>query len=187
MFPTTISLTTADLATSTLPFAHGLCSAHTSTRASLTALEDNLNQHPLPPTAPKNPSLPEPTAAEIGQRQPHAQKRFTTIAQCAWWLDGFDQATPAHRAIILPHSHQGAVFAFKFNAVPNERHGAMLPATFVNAVQLRLRLPLSLLAGITACKCGAAMDCYGDHILSCRACMSDRTPWCDPGMTSSSM
>ena len=70
---------------------------------------------------------------------------------------------------------------FAFNAVPNERHGAVLPATFVNAVQLRLRLPLSLLrlAGVTTCKCGAAMDCYGDHILACRACMSDRTPWHD--------
>ena len=52
----------------------------------------------------------------------------------------------------------------------------MLPATFVNAVQLRLRLPLSLLAGVTTSKCGAATGCYGDHTLTCRACMSDRTP-----------
>ena len=46
MFPTctAISLTTAGLATSALPFAHGLRSAHTSTRASLTELEVNLNQ-----------------------------------------------------------------------------------------------------------------------------------------------
>ena len=38
---------------------------------------------------------------------------------------------------------------FAFSAVPTVGHGAMLPASFVNAVQLRLRLPLSLLAGIT--------------------------------------
>ena len=61
-----------------------------------------------------------------------------------------------------------------FNAVPNERHGAMFPATFVDAAQLRLRLPLSPPAGGTTCKCGAAMDCHGDYILACRACMSSR-------------
>ena len=118
-----------------------LRSARTSTRAPPTALEDNLNQHPLPPTAPKNPSLRIPEPTEIGQRQPHAQKRFAAISQRAWWLDGFGPATPTQRAIILSQSHQGAMFAF--NAVPNKRHmhGAVLPATFVNAVQLRLRIP----------------------------------------------
>ena len=111
MLPTAIPLTTAGLATPALPFAHGLRSAHTSTFASLTALdrEDNLglNQHPLPPTAPKDPALPEPT--EIGQRQPHAQNRFAAIPQCARRLDDFDQATPAaaaaHRAIMISSCH----------------------------------------------------------------------------------
>ena len=172
MFPTAVPLSTADLATSALPFAVGLRDAHATTNRALTALEDNLNQHPLPPLAPKSPSLPEPT--EIGQRQPHAQKRFATISQCARWLDGFDAATPAHRAVILSQSQQGAMFAF--NAVPTVGHGAMLPASFVNAVQLRLRLPLSLLAGITTCKCGCAMDPFGDHVLSCPSCLCDRTP-----------
>ena len=64
------------------------------------------------------------------------------------WLDGFDAATPAHCAGIISQSHQGVMFAF--NDVPTIGHGAMLPASFVNAVQLRVRLPLSLLAGITA-------------------------------------
>ena len=83
MFPTAISLTTAGLATFYLPFAHGLRSAHvhTSTRASPTALEGNLHQHPGPlpraPSAPKNPSLSEPT--EVGQCQPDAHTRFATI------------------------------------------------------------------------------------------------------------
>ena len=48
---------------------------------------------------------------------------------------------------------------FAFNAVPTIGHGAMPPASFVAAVQLRLRLPLSLrilaLAGITACSVAA--------------------------------
>ena len=52
----------------------------------------------------------------------------------------------------------------------------MLPASFVNAVQLRLRFPLSLLAGITTCKCGCAMGPFGDHVLSCPSCLCDRTP-----------
>ena len=47
---------------------------------------------------------------------------------------------------------------FAFDAAPTVGHGAMLPASFVDAVQLRLRLPLLLLAGITTCQCGCAMD-----------------------------
>ena len=65
---------------------------------------------------------------------------------------------------------------FAFSDVPTV--GAMLHASFVNAVQLRLRLPLSLLAGITtmACKCGCAMGPFGGHVLSCPSCLCDRTP-----------
>ena len=76
--------------------------------------------------------------------------------------------------VCLSQSQQGAMFAF--NAVPTVGHGAMLPASFVNAVQFRLRLPLSLLAGITTCKCGCAMDPFGGHVLSCPSCLCDRTP-----------
>ena len=166
MFPTAVPLSTADLATSALPFAVGLRDAHATTNRALTALEDNLNQHPLPRPAPKGPPLPEPTG--IGKRQPHAHIRFVAITQCARWLGGFDATTPwpAHRAVILAQSQQGAMFAF--NAVPAVGHGAMLPASFVNAVQLRLRLPLSLLAGITTCKCGCAgLSLYRPAPLAC--------------------
>ena len=55
----------------------------------------------------------------------------------------------------------------------------MLPVSFMTVVQLSLRLPLSLLAGITTCKCGAACDPYGDHVLSCCHFKSIRTPWHD--------
>ena len=65
---------------------------------------------------------------------------------------------------------------FAFNAVPTVGHGAMLPASFVNAVQLRLRLPLSLLAGITTRKCGCAVGPPGDHSMSSPSCLCDRTP-----------
>ena len=67
---------------------------------------------------------------------------------------------------------------FAFNAAPTVGHGAMPPASFVNAVRLRLRLPLSLRAGITTCKlkCGCAMDPFGDHALSCPSCLCDCTP-----------
>ena len=64
--------------------------------------------------------------------------------------------------------------------MPAVGHGAMLPAAFVNAAALRLRLPLSLLAaaGITTFKCGCAMGPFGGHALSCPSCLcaSDRTP-----------
>ena len=39
------------------------------------------------------------------------------------------------------------------DAVPKLTNGRMTPITFVNAIQLRLRLALSLLAGITRCVC----------------------------------
>ena len=47
MFPAAALLSTAELATSTLQFAVGLRDLHASTNRALTALEDNLNQHPL--------------------------------------------------------------------------------------------------------------------------------------------
>ena len=69
---------------------------------------------------------------------------------------------------------------FAFSAVPSlQSQHAMLPASFTNAVQLRLRLPLTLLQGITTCKCGCAVDGYGDHVLSCIHFTSHRTPWHD--------
>ena len=86
---------------------------------------------------------------------------------------------PAHRAVILSKSQQGAMFAF--NAAPTVGHGsgAMPPASgsFVamDAAQLLLRLPLSLLAGMATCECGCAMGPFGDHVLSCPSCLCDRT------------
>ena len=55
----------------------------------------------------------------------------------------------------------------------------MLPMSFITSIQLRLRLPLTLLQGITRCKCGRVVDPYGDHILSCSHFLSHRTPWHD--------
>ena len=173
MFPAAITITHASLDTCALPFARGLRTAHRATEASCTALTDNLHQHPLPPLAPKNASIPAPT--ELSTRFPTAQKRFAAIAQGARWLGAFHRATQPHRACMLSQCQQGANFAF--NAVPSQAHGAMLPMSFVTACQLRLRLPLSLLQGITTCVCGAAVDCYGDHCLSCRHLQTHRTPW----------
>ena len=52
MLPTAVPFPTADLATSALPFAVGLRDAHATTNHALTVLEENLNQHPLPPPRP---------------------------------------------------------------------------------------------------------------------------------------
>ena len=173
MFPQAIPLAAVDLPISTLPFAVALCSAHRSTDSSLTALTDNINQHPLPSCAPSNPSIPSPS--ELSQRFPRAQKCFAAVVHSARWLDVFDQATPAHRALILSHSHQGANFAF--SAVPSSHHGAMLPISYVTAAQRLLRLPLTATAPLhgSTCKCGARIDSYGDHLLSCIHCLHLRT------------
>jgi hypothetical protein len=151
MFPQAIPLAAVDLPISTLPFAVALCSAHRSTDSSLTALTDNINQHPLPSCAPSNPSIPSPS--ELSQRFPRAQRCFAAVVHSARWLDVFDQATPAHRALILSHSHQGANFAF--SDVPSSHHGAMLPISYVTAAQRILRLPLTATAPLhgSTCKC----------------------------------
>ena len=172
MFPQAITLNAAALTASNLPFAVGLCDAHASCLAACTSLTLNPNGHPLPHLAPSNPSIPD--LSELGTRLPKAQKRFAAVTQSARWLEVFDQATVKHRALMLSLCQQGANFAF--NAVPSVHH-AMLPSTFITAQQLRLRLPLSVLAGVTRCVCGAAIDCYGDHCLSCIHFTQHRTPW----------
>ena len=96
------------------------------------------------PLAPKSLTLPEPT--KIGQRQAHAQERFAAHTLRARWLGGFDAATPAHRAVVLSQSQQLQDAMFALNAVPTAGHGAIPPASFVDAAQLRLRLPLPLQA-----------------------------------------
>ena len=71
---------------------------------------------------------------------------------------------------------------FSFNDAPTVGHGAILPAAFVDAAQLRPRLPLPLLAGITTCKCGCAMGSFGGHARApscppaCTLILRDRTP-----------
>ena len=178
MFPHAIPLAAADIPNSTLPFAVAMCSAHRSVDSSLTAFTDNINQHPLPYSAPSNPAIPEPS--ELSQRFPRAQKCFAAVVHSARWLDVFDQATPPHRALILSHSHQGANFAF--TAVPSPHHGAMLPITYATAAQRLLRLPLTATAPLhgRSCKCGARIDSHGDHLLSCSRCLHLRTgPWHD--------
>ena len=62
-----------------------------------------------------------------------------------------------------------------FTAVPSGQ-AAMLPASSINAIQLCLRLHLSLLSGISTCVCGAPVDPYGDHLLSCSHLLCHRTP-----------
>ena len=47
MFPSAIPLAAADLATSPLPFAHGIRTAHAAVDSALTAVTDNTNQYPL--------------------------------------------------------------------------------------------------------------------------------------------
>ena len=174
MFPTAITTSTYQLTTSTLPFVVGLRAAHSRVSSTFTTLTDNMNAHPLPRNAPSEPSIPEPS--DLSRRQPHAQKRIAAVVHSARWLDVFHKASVPHRARMLSQAKQGAMFLY--GAVPSKNR-AVLPISFINAVQMSLRLPLSLLRGITTCKCGAACDEHGDHVLTCPHFMAYRTPWHD--------
>ena len=69
---------------------------------------------------------------------------------------------------------------FAGSAVPNPHTGhAILPMHYVTYMQLHLRLPLSVLRGVTRCTCGAQLDVFGDHVLSCSKFQQLRTPWHD--------
>ena len=133
---------------------------------------------PCPHLLPRMPpSLPPLSLARDSPRRKSASLRLLKVP------DGQGPSTPPpwqpapHRAYacMLSQCQQGDSFAF--NAVPSQAHGAMLPMASITTCQLRLRLPLSLLQGITTCVCGAAVDCYGDHCLSCRHFQTHRTPW----------
>ena len=116
-------------------------------------------------------SIPEPS--DLSKRFPRAQVHFAAVVSAARFLDAFDRASPQFRACLLSQSQQGAMFAF--TAVPSSHHAAMLPISFITAVQRRLRLPLNVLAGLHTCKCGAQVDPYGDHLLSCSDMLHIRT------------
>ena len=62
-----------------------------------------------------------------------------------------------------------------FAAQPSQ-HFTMHPVDFINAVQLACRAPTSHLAGCgDRCICGAHLDAYGDHIMSCNLFLFLRT------------
>ena len=174
MFPSAISLTAADLSSSSLPFARGLRAAHTATSLAATTLSDNTHNHPLPSCAPSDPSVPE--LCEFGTRFPRAQQRLASIFQGARWLEGFEGASVRARACMLSQADQGAMAGFAGAMTGQAR---MIPSSFITALQLRLRMPLSILNGINACSCGQPMDAHGDHLYSCSSLMTYRTPWHD--------
>ena len=130
--------------------------------------------YPLPHAAPNTPEAPE--LSDFSTQQPRAQKRYAAIVHGARWLDGFHTATPTHRSLMLSQSQQGAMSAF--SAVP-VHHFRMTHMAFITAIQSRLRLPLSIMTGLTTCCCGAPLDVYGDHVLSNACGKFDRTPWHD--------
>ena len=77
-------------------------------------------------------------------------------------------------ARMLSMSKPGAMSAL--SAVPSSHHGQLLPLTFITAMQLSLRLPLSLLQGLQRCSCGKLLDAYGDHLLSCMHFIEKKKP-----------
>jgi hypothetical protein len=98
-------------------------------------------------------------------RLPRAQQHFAVVVNTALWMDTFSGASAPLRARMLSMAKPGAMSALY--AVPSNHHGKLLPCAFINAMQLSVRLPLSLLAGIHTCSCGKRLDAYGDHLLTC--------------------
>ena len=171
-FPSAVPITAHDITTSSLPFAVSLRLAHSHCASSLTCVADNINQLPLPDAVPSEPFVPELT--DIDVRLPGAQKRIAVVVNSARWMGVFDVASPALRARMLSMTKPGALSAL--TAVPSEHHGQILPLAFTTAMQLSLRLPLSLLLGLRTCSCGKALDAYGDHILSCIKFIEKKKP-----------
>ena len=89
-------------------------------------------------------------------------------------MDVFHSASLPLRARMLSMSKPGAMSAL--SAVPSSHHGQLLPLTFITAMQLSLRLPLSLLQGLQRCSCGKPLDAYGDHLLSCMQFIEKKKP-----------
>ena len=174
MFPSAIPLTASDLSSSTLPFARGLATAHHTVSLAATALSDNIHQHPLPFHAPSDPSIPE--LDDFGTRFPRAQQRIAAVVNSARWLEGFEGASVPARACMLSQADQGAMAGF---AGAMSGQARMIPSSFITSLQLRLRMPLSILHGISKCSCGKPVDPHGDHLFSCSSLQTYRTPWHD--------
>ena len=80
------------------------------------------------------------------------------------------------RACMLSQADQGAMAGFAGTMSGQAR---MIPSSFINALQLRIRMPLSILHGISTCACGKPVDEHGDHLFSCKHFTTHRTPWHD--------
>jgi hypothetical protein len=131
---------------------------------------------PLPPHASHNPEVPE--IVDLATPFTHAQRQLAFVAHTAKWMEGFTLATPPHRSRILYMSQSRYGAMAWCNAVPS-MHFRVLPISFTCAIQVALRLPLSIIsgAGITTCPCTAPCDAYGDHILaSCKKLHYLKTP-----------
>ena len=171
-FPSAVTVTPRDITTSSLPFAVSLRLAHSRCAASLTTVSDNVNGLPLPPAVPSEPSVPE--LSDLNVRLPGAQKRIAVVVNSARWMGVFDSASVPLRARLLSMCKKGAMSAL--SAVPSPHFGQLLPLAFITAMQMSLRLPLSLLRGLRRCTCGKPLDAYGDHVLSCHNFLEKKTP-----------
>jgi len=171
MFPLAIRISAADLDTCALPFACGIRGAHQHVEAAAAAVRANPDNVPLPPNAIHDPVVPG--TADLATRLSHAQRRFAFVVHSAKWMRSFTMASIPHRARILSNSGWGAMAAF--GAVPSDNF-RVVPVSYVAALQLRLRLPLTLLVGLTKCVCGSQLDEFGDHIFSCSHFVHERTP-----------
>ena len=132
----------------------------------------NQEQLPLPHVIRK--SKPIRPLSTYDLRQPRAQQQLAVRVNSARWMSLFSAASVPHRARILSQSQQGAMQCWR--RVPN-KFFKITAGTYTCASQRACRLPLTLLNGLTKCSCGAPLDPFGDHLLSCTKLLHLRTPW----------
>ena len=169
LFPTAVTLKPADIAASEAPFAREVVSSWSSCHDALTSITDNVNDCPLVRAIPTNPELPPPS--DLGKRLPHAQQRTATLVHSARWLSRHSRGNVQMAAMNMGMAQKGAMAAF--GSVPSEWF-KISPCHFKTALERRLRLPLSVLKGVTHCKCGALIDSHGDHAVNCTDCTTLR-------------
>ena len=175
MAPAITQVTALDVATShplSLPFARELQEADAVITAARAKLDSN-SALPLPHAAPTQPNTP--ALNDIGTPTSHAQKRFASVVNSARWVEVYESSDAPAKARLVSGSQQGARAAFAAIPRGEDRMSAL---SFVTALQLCLRLPLSVLDQVAGRVCpvtGAAVDCHGDGLLRKTAFQEYRT------------
>jgi hypothetical protein len=105
MFPAAITVTTAELATSQLPFAIGIRSAHAHVKAATDTITTNQHKHELPRGVPRDPTIPAPS--DFGTHLP-CNITLHSVTSRPWSTqhDGSRDSIDAHSPTVHVSAHK---------------------------------------------------------------------------------